>query len=55
MYTPRDVARFILRKEEDIIALLEKEKIGKKICGFWYVKGKQIIEIQKKLKGEKKC
>ena len=55
LYTPRDIAEILLRKEEEIIALLEKKKtIGRKIMGFWYVRGKQIIEIQKLLKGEKK-
>ena len=58
IYTPRDVAKFISRKEEDIITLLEKKrpsgKLGRKIMGFWYVRGKEIIEIQKLLKGVKK-
>lgn len=58
IYTPRDVAKFILREERDIINLLEKErksgKFGRKIMGFWYVRGKEVIEIQKLMKGGKK-
>ena len=54
IYTIRDVAIFILKKEEEIIALLEKKKtIGRKIMGFWYVRGKEVIEIQKLLKEKK--
>ena len=54
LYTPQDIAEILLRKEEEIIALLEKKKtIGRKILGFWYVRGKQVIEIQKLLKGKK--
>lgn len=58
IYTPRDIAKFILKKEEDIIALLEKKrssgKLGRKIMGFWYVRGKEVIEIQKLFKEAKK-
>lgn len=58
MYTPRDIAKILLRKEEKIIALLEERRknglLGRKIFGFWYVRGKEILEIQKLLK-EKKC
>ena len=55
IYTPRDVAKFILRKEGDIINLLEKKKtIGRKIMGFWYIRGKEVIEIQKLMKGKRK-
>ncbi len=55
IYTPRDIAKFILREEDKIIDLLEKKKtIGKKMMGFWYVRGKEVIEIQKLLKGVKK-
>lgn len=58
IYTPRDVSQFILKKEEDIIALLEKKrssgKLGRKIMGFWYVRGKEVIKIQKLMKGTKK-
>ena len=70
IYTPRDVSIFILREEKEIIALLEKrmtdsvtdiskfhfapKPIGRKIMGFWYVRGKEVIEIQKLLKGDKK-
>lgn len=58
IYTPQDVAKFILRKEEEIIALLEKErksgKLGRKIMGFWYVRGREVIEIQKLFKASKK-
>ena len=54
IYTPRDIAKFILKKEEDIINLLEKKKtIGKKMMGYWYVRGKETIEIQKLLKEKK--
>ena len=51
MYTPKDVSIFILRKEEDIISLLEKGKIGKKVMGFWYVSGRGVLKIQKTMKG----
>ena len=54
IYTPRDVSIFILRKEKDIIALLEKEKtIGIKMMSYWYVRGSDVIKIQKLLKGNK--
>lgn len=57
IYTPRDVSIFILREEKDIIALLEKNRksgiLGRKIMGFWYVRGREVIEIQKLMKGEK--
>lgn len=55
IYTPRDVSIFILREEKDIITLLGKKKtIGKNMRGFWYVRGREVIEIQKLLKGDKK-
>ena len=55
IYTPQDVAIFISRKEEDIVALLEEKKtIGKKMMGFWYIRGKEVIEIQKLMKGKRK-
>lgn len=58
LYTPREIAKILSRKEEEIITLLEKERakgtLGRKIFGFWYVRGKEILEIQKLLK-EKKC
>lgn len=57
LYTPRDIAKILQRKEEEIINLLEREKtkiLGRKILGFWYVRGKQVIEIQKLLKGTPK-
>lgn len=57
MYTPQDIAKILLRKEEEIIALLEERRkdglLGRKIFGFWYVRGKQVIEIQKLLKEKK--
>ncbi len=53
MYTPKDVSIFISRKEEDIISVLEKGGIGKKMMGFWYVSGKQILKLQKIMKGVK--
>ena len=70
IYTPQDIATFISREEKDIIELLETRRnnsitdiskfhfspktIGRKIMGYWYVRGKEIIEIQKLLKGVKK-
>jgi len=58
LYTPQDIAKILQRKEEEIIALLERERtkgvLGRKIMGFWYVRGKQVIEIQKLLKGDKR-
>lgn len=57
MYTPSDIAKILLRKEEEIIALLEGKRkdglLGRKIFGFWYVRGKEILEIQKLLKEKK--
>jgi hypothetical protein len=54
IYTPWDVSKFILREEKDIITLLEEKKtIGKKMRGFWYIRGSDIIKIQKLLKGIK--
>ena len=54
IYTPREVAIYILKKEDEIINLLEKKKtIGRKMMGFWYVRGREVIEIQKLLKGVK--
>ena len=53
IYTPRDVSIFISRKEEDIMSLLEKEKIGKKMMGFWYIQGREVIKVQKLMKGVK--
>ena len=51
MYTPRDVSIFISRKEKDIIKLLEEGKAkGIKLMGYWYVRGKEVIEIQKLMK-----
>ena len=54
IYTPRDIVIFILKKEEDIIALLEKNRksglLGRKIFGFWYIRGSDIIKIQKLMK-----
>ena len=58
LYMPRDISKILQRKEEEIIALLERERtkgiLGRKMLGFWYVRGKQVIEIQKLLKGDKK-
>ena len=54
IYTPRDVAKFILREEDKIIDLLEKKKtIGRKIMGYWYVRGSEVIKIQKLMKEKK--
>ena len=57
LYTPQDISKILSRKEEEIIDLLERERtkgiLGRKILGFWYVRGKQVIEIQKLLKGKK--
>jgi len=55
IYTPGDIAKILSRKEEEIIALLEEKKIiGRKMFNFWYVRGKEILEIQKLLKGDRK-
>ena len=57
IYTPRDVSKFILREEKDIVALLERERpkgvIGRKMMGYWYIRGRDVIKIQKLLKGER--
>jgi hypothetical protein len=58
MYTPQDIAKILLKKEEEIVALLEERRkdslLGRKIFGFWYLRGVDVIKIQKLLK-EKKC
>ena len=57
LYSPKDIERRMGIKEEKIIALLEKERtkgiLGRKILGFWFIRGKQVIEIQKLLKDKK--
>ena len=54
LYTPSDVSKIIQRKEEDIITLLEEGKAkGRKMMGFWYIRGSDVIQIQKLLKGVK--
>jgi len=57
LYSPKDIERRMGIKEEKIIALLERERtkgiLGRKILGFWYIRGKQVIEIQKLLKDKK--
>lgn len=58
LYSPKDMERRMGIKEEKVIALLEKERtkgiLGRKILGFWYIRGKQVIEIQKLLKDQSK-
>ena len=51
IYTPSDVSKIIQRKEEDIVKILEEHKAeGKNFRGFWYIRGKEVIKIQKLLK-----
>ena len=51
LYTPSDVSKIIQRKEEDIITLLEENKAeGRKFGNFWYIRGREVIKIQKLLK-----
>ena len=54
LYTPSDISKIIQRKEEDILNLLEERRakgiLGRKICGFWYIRGSDVIQIQKLLK-----
>ena len=51
IYTPSDVSKIIQRKEEDIITLLEENKAeGRKFGNFWYIRGSEVIKIQKLLK-----
>jgi len=51
LYTPSDVSKIIQRKEEDIITLLEENKAeGRKFGNFWYIRGSEVIKIQKLLK-----
>lgn len=55
LYSPRDIERRTGIKEEKIIALLEKKKtIGRKLGNFWFIRGSEILEIKKLLKGTKK-
>jgi len=51
LYTPSDVSKIIQRKEEDIITLLEENKAeGRKFGNFWYIRGSEVVQIQKLLK-----
>lgn len=55
LYLPRDVARRINIEEKKIIALLEEKKtIGRKMGVCWFIRGSEILEINKLLKGVKK-
>ena len=51
LYLPRDIARRIGVEKEKIIDLLEKNKtIGKKMGACWFVRGSEVLEINKILK-----
>jgi len=51
LYTPSDVSKIIQRKEEDIVKILEEGRAeGKNFRGFWYIRGREVIKIQKLLK-----
>ena len=54
LYSPRDVERRIGIEREKIIAFLDKKKtIGRKMGNFWFIRGKEIVEIRKALEGNK--
>ena len=51
LYSPKDMAKRTGIEEEKIIALLEDKKtIGKKMGNFWFIRGREILEINKRLK-----
>ena len=55
LYLPRDIARRIGTEEEKIIALLEKEKtIGRKMGACWFIRGSEILGINKIFKERKR-
>jgi len=55
LYSAKDVERRIGIEEKKIIDLLEEKKtIGRKMGNFWFIRGREILEINRLLK-EKKC
>lgn len=55
LYSAKDVSRRIGIEEKKIIDLLEEKKtFGRKLGNFWLVRGSDIVEIKKLLKGDKK-
>ena len=55
LYSPKDMAKRTGIEEEKIIALLEEKKtIGKKMGNFWFIRGREILEINKRLKERKR-
>jgi len=54
LYSPRDVSRRIGIDVKKIIDLLEKNKtFGSKMGNFWFIRGSEILEINKILRRNK--
>ena len=54
LYTPKDVSRRTGIDVKKIIALLEKNKtFGRKMGNFWFIRGSEILEINKILRRNK--
>jgi len=55
LYSAKDVEKRTGIEEEKIIALLEEKKtIGRKMGNFWFIRGREILEINKRLKDRKR-
>ena len=55
LYSAKDVERRIGIGKEKVIDLLEKNKtFGRKMGNFWFIRGREVLEIKKLLKGDKK-
>jgi len=55
LYSPKDMAKRTGIEEEKIISLLEEKKtIGKKMGNFWFIRGREILEINKRIKERKR-
>jgi len=69
LYSPKDIERRMGIKEEETIDFLEKRRtisaadiskfhlspkpLGFKMGNFWFIRGREVLEIRKLLKGEK--
>jgi len=54
LYSAKDVERRIGIEKEKIIDLLEKNKtFGRKMGNFWFIRGREISEINKLLRRKK--
>ena len=55
LYSPKDVSGRTGISVKKIIALLEKNKtFGKKMGNFWFIRGSEVLEINKILKRRNK-